>query len=111
MLPQPMIAISIMRRHHPLRAVTPPIKMSPMMRSLAFSLAALVLLTHFATGQTTAPVKPSGDWPIWRHDTRLTGYQPTPGAMTRPPRVVAKLFLGASPGVVTFADLSANNKA
>ena len=46
-----------------------------------------------------------GDWPMWRHDPALTGYQPTPGAMAKEPRIVAKHFLGASPGTATFADL------
>jgi hypothetical protein len=46
-----------------------------------------------------------GDWPMWRHDPILTGYQPTPGAMARAPRILARHFLGASPGTATFADL------
>src|SRR5437773_2211633 len=31
-----------------------------------------------------------GDWPMWRHDTQLSGYQPLPGAMSSAPRVLAK---------------------
>ena len=46
-----------------------------------------------------------GDWPMWRHDPALTGYQPTPEAMAKEPRILARHFLGASPGVPTFADL------
>src|SRR6185312_6260294 len=46
-----------------------------------------------------------GDWPMWRHDPSLTAYQPTPGAMASEPRVLARHFLGATPGAATFADL------
>ena len=52
-----------------------------------------------------------GDWPMWRHDPALTGYQPTPGAMTKEPRILARHFLGASPGVPTFADLGSGRDA
>src|SRR5689334_20122408 len=46
-----------------------------------------------------------GDWPMWRHDPALTGYQPAPGAMAREPRILTRHLLGASPGTATFADL------
>src|SRR4051812_28567810 len=46
-----------------------------------------------------------GDWPMWRHDMSLTGYQPAPGAMSKDPRILARHSLGASPGTATFADL------
>jgi outer membrane protein assembly factor BamB len=46
-----------------------------------------------------------GDWPMWRHDPALTGYQPAPGAMAREPRILARHPLGASPGTTTSADL------
>ncbi len=46
-----------------------------------------------------------GDWPMWRHDTALTGYQPSPGRMTEEPRILARHSLGASPGTASFADL------
>src|SRR5437879_5194176 len=36
-----------------------------------------------------------GQWPMWRHDGRLTGYQPLPGAMKQEPRVLAKYFVGS----------------
>ncbi|HEY1376357.1 MAG TPA: FG-GAP-like repeat-containing protein [Gemmataceae bacterium] len=68
-----------------------------------------------ASGESGPPPRPPdwcgrpslvpGDWPMWRHDGRLTGYQPLAGGMARPPRVVAKHFLGASPGIRTRADL------
>ncbi len=51
------------------------------------------------------PSRVPGDWPMWRHDGRLTGYQPLPGGMLRPPQIVAKHFLGASPGIKTRAEL------
>ena len=31
----------------------------------------------------------AGDWPMWRHDPALTGYQPTPGGMTKEFRIPA----------------------
>ena len=47
------------------------------MRPISFPVAILLLV---------ALVPPTsgadGDWPMWRHDPALTGYQPTPGAMT-----------------------------
>jgi len=46
-----------------------------------------------------------GDWPMWRHDTQLSGYQPLPGVMTSAPRVLAKYSIGAGAGVQTMADL------
>ncbi len=45
------------------------------------------------------------DWPMWRHDPALTGFQPTPGAMAKEPHILARHFLGASPGTAAFADL------
>src|SRR5690242_17243379 len=46
-----------------------------------------------------------GDWPMWRHDTRLSGYQPLAGAMKASPRVLAKYLVGIGAGVQTMADL------
>ncbi len=51
-----------------------------------------------------------GDWPMWRHDTALTAYQPVPGAMTKEPRILAKYFIGAGHGATTFADLLGTGK-
>jgi len=48
----------------------------------------------------------AGDWPMWRHDTHLTAYQPLPGAMETPPEELARYFLGAGTGAVIPADLS-----
>ncbi|MBI1923478.1 hypothetical protein HYR99_04430, partial [Candidatus Poribacteria bacterium] len=60
----------------------------------------------------------SGDWPMWRGDGRLTGYQPLPGAMKTPlrseslrPEALARYFLGAGTGAVTPADLSGTGMA
>lgn len=50
-------------------------------------------------------VAAEGDWPMWRHDTKLSGYQPLAGAMARAPRVLAKYAVGAWSGVQTVADL------
>jgi outer membrane protein assembly factor BamB len=61
-------------------------------------------MSTIASAQFTQPAS-KGDWPMWRRDTRLSGYQPLPGAMVKPPRVLAKHFLGASPGTRTAADL------
>lgn len=52
----------------------------------------------------------TGDWPMWRHDGRLTGYQPLAGNFTRAPRIAANYSLGSSPGVRTMADLGAVGK-
>jgi hypothetical protein len=57
-----------------------------------------------------AVAEPAGGWPMWRHDSRLTGYQPLPGGMRQAPRVVAKHFLGASPGTRMPADLRVRGK-
>jgi hypothetical protein len=51
-----------------------------------------------------------GDWPMWRHDSLLTAYQPLPGRMTEAPRVLAKHVIGASRGATTFADLLGTGK-
>jgi hypothetical protein len=50
-------------------------------------------------------VAAEGDWPMWRHDTRLSGYQPLAGAMKTSPRVLAKYSIGVGVGVETMADL------
>ena len=55
---------------------------------------------------TTAFFANSGDWPMWRHDGFLTGYQPLSGNIKTPPKVVAKHFLGSGTGAITPADLS-----
>lgn len=60
---------------------------------------------------TTPAPAAGGDWPMWRHDPSQTGYQPTPGAMTREPRILARHFLGASTGAATFADLLGSGRA
>jgi hypothetical protein len=70
------------------------------MRPISFP-AAIPLLLALAAPTFGA----DGDWPMWRHDPALTGYQPTPGAMAKEPRILARHFLGASPGTTTFADL------
>src|SRR4029077_9785727 len=49
--------------------------------------------------QTTFPcVGADGQWPMWRHDSGITGHQPLPGAMTKTPQVLAKYFVGAQQG-------------
>ncbi len=71
-------------------------------------------LPSLATVAFTAP----GDWPMWRGDGRLTGYQPLPGTMKTPlrseslrPEALARYFLGAGTGAVTHADLSGTGMA
>ncbi|HZO88500.1 MAG TPA: PQQ-binding-like beta-propeller repeat protein [Chthonomonadaceae bacterium] len=51
-----------------------------------------------------------GDWPMWRHDTSLTAYQPLPGAMRQPPRVLARYFVGSGQGAHRFADLRGSGR-
>src|SRR5207237_7380051 len=48
---------------------------------------------------------PDGQWPMWRHDSVITGHQPLPGAMKEAPRILAKYFVGTQQGIPTFADL------
>ena len=49
------------------------------------------------------PASPAdGDWPMWRHDPALTGYQPTPGAMAKEPRIRRPAF---PRGVARHGDL------
>ena len=69
------------------------------MKTSPYLMAALLLTLALPT------LGADGDWPMWRRDSALTGYQPTPGAMAKEPRVLARLFLGASPGTATLADL------
>jgi hypothetical protein len=71
-----------------------------MKRILGFHFCAL-LAAIFAPTALAA----DGDWPMWRHDTALTGYQNMPGAMRSEPRILARHFVGAGIGVPTFADL------
>jgi hypothetical protein len=47
---------------------------------------------------------------MWRHDGRLTGHQPLPGAMKQAPRVLARYFVGAEQGTPTLADLRGTGK-
>src|SRR4051794_32062797 len=59
----------------------------------------------FLVALATTALGADGDWPMWRHDTSLTAYQPAPGAMAGEPRVLARHFVGAGTGATTFADL------
>ncbi len=70
------------------------------MRPISFPamILQLVALVPVASGA-------DGDWPMWRHDPALTGYEATPGAMSKEPRILARHLLGASPDTATFADL------
>ena len=75
-------------------------------RTPAFAaLAALSYLLSATTG-----VAAEGEWPMWRHDGRLTGHQPLPGAMKQAPRVLARYFVGAEQGTPTLADLRETGK-
>jgi hypothetical protein len=75
-------------------------------RAPAFAaLAALSYLLGAAAG-----VAAEGEWPMWRHDGRLTGHQPLPGAMKQAPRVLARYFVGAEQGTPTLADLRGTGK-
>src|SRR5262249_47870031 len=51
-----------------------------------------------------------GDWPMWRHDSALSAFQPVAGEMTNEPRVLAKYFVGAQQGSHVFADLQGTGK-
>lgn len=70
--------------------------------------AAFAALACFLNANTLAAAE--GEWPMWRHDERLTGYQPLPGAMKQAPRVLARYFLGAEQGTPTLADLRGTGK-
>lgn len=48
---------------------------------------------------------------MYRQNGRMIGYQPLPGAIAQPPRVVAKHFLGASSGSRTMVDLHGSGHA
>jgi outer membrane protein assembly factor BamB len=61
----------------------------------------LTFIIYLAVPVAAAP----GDWPMWRHDSTLTGFQPLPAAMTNAPRVIAEYFLGTSHGLRIPADL------
>jgi hypothetical protein len=70
-----------------------------MMKTSSYLMAALLMTPALST------LGADGDWPMWRYDPALTSYQPTPGAMEKEPRILARHSLGASPGTATFADL------
>ena len=67
------------------------------------SFCILVFVAYFS-------VNAAGDWPMWRHDTTLTAFQPLPGAMKTEPRVLVKYFVGSQQGAATFADLRGTGK-
>ena len=69
-------------------------------RVLCLTALAWLLLAFAVTSRAAG-----GDWPMWRHDTSLTGYQPLPAAMKKAPRILARHFVGAGHGHRTFADL------
>jgi hypothetical protein len=48
---------------------------------------------------------------MWRRDTRLTAYQPQPGAMKKAPAVLARYFIGSKSGRTTWADLRGTGEA
>ena len=80
-------------------------------RQLLKSAALAALATHpgfamYFAAEGKKESLPAGDWPMWRQNGRMTGYQPMPGAMTAEPAVAAKYFLGASAGAQTAADLN-----
>ena len=75
---------------------------------LSPALAASAALSYLVSA--TILVGAEGEWPMWRHDGRLTGHQPLPGAMKQTPRVLARYFMGAEPGAPTFADLRGTGK-
>ena len=72
--------------------------------------ASLVLAALSNLLSTAALAAAEGEWPMWRHDARLTGYQPLPSAMRQAPRVLARYFVGAEQGTPTFADLRGTGK-
>jgi hypothetical protein len=78
----------------------------------AAALGALATSRGFALtpAPSTRPLS-RGDWPMYRHDGRMIGYQPLAGAMGQAPQVVAKHFLGASAGARTMADLHGSGHA
>src|SRR6267142_5209083 len=77
---------------------------SPQIRVSALLLAVAWILGVIPSSSFNSSAA-DGDWPMWRHDAHLSGYQPLPGAMTEAPRVRAKHMVGAGAGVQTFADL------
>src|SRR4051812_21415056 len=70
----------------------------------------VVAATGNLSAQTTRASGSGGDWPMWRHDGGIVGYQPLAGAMKSEPHVVAKYFVGASAGASTAADLHGGGK-
>ncbi|MGZ5567982.1 MAG: hypothetical protein ACXWKG_13275, partial [Limisphaerales bacterium] len=66
----------------------------------------ILLLAGAYTHIAAAP----GDWPMWRHDTVLSGNQPLGAHMPNEPRVLAKYFIGSQQGTVTYADLHGTGK-
>jgi hypothetical protein len=89
-----------------LTAKSVPVQKKKSLLSPAF--AAIAVLSCFLSANTLAAAE--GEWPMWRHDERLTGYQPLPGAMKQAPRVLARYFLGAEQGTPTLADLRGTGK-
>ncbi len=84
--------------------------LNQIIKALLFICSFIFWLANFSIA-SGSEARPQGDWPMWRHDARLTGYQPLPGAMKRAPEVLAKYSLGAGPGAATWADLSGKGQA
>lgn len=75
------------------------------MRCFATCCSGAILGLLLLLGGAPSASAADGDWPMWRHDNRLTGWQAMPANLTSEPRVLAKYFLGATQGAPTFADL------
>src|SRR4051794_14933535 len=76
---------------------------------IVFTLIVLAAAGNLSA-QTTRVSGNLGDWPMWRHDGGIVGYQPLAGAMKSEPRVAAKYFVAASAGASTAADLHGGGK-